>query len=152
MPLEHGTKVHFYFLLDIENLTTDETKLLNQVLYLLPYEGIGGERTTGCGLFLGFVKQAFNLQVIDNQYFVSISLVNPNHNEEFQAFKNYQIVTRGGRQIGQSGGQILKKVNMIAEGAVVAQAIRGRIVSIAPAGLKTPYLRNGIAMTLPFPK
>jgi CRISPR-associated protein Csm4 len=152
MPLQQGTKVHLYFLLDTENLTDEENKLLNQVLYLLPYEGIGGERTTGCGLFSGFVKQAFDLQVADNQHFISVSLVNPNNNAEFQAFKNYQIVTRGGRQIGKSNQQFLKKVNMIAEGAVVQQAIRGRIVSIAPAGMTTPYLRNGISMTLPFPK
>jgi CRISPR-associated protein Csm4 len=152
MPLENGSKVHFYFLLETENLTDAENKALNQVLFLLPYEGIGGERTTGCGLFLGITKRAFNLQVADNQHFVCVSLVNPNSNEEFKSFQNYQIVTRGGRQIGQSDHQFLKKVNMIAEGAVVANAIRGRIVSIAPTGMTTPYLRNGISMTLPFPK
>jgi CRISPR-associated protein Csm4 len=152
MPLEHGTKVHLYFLLDTQDLSASESLTLDKILHLLPYEGIGGERTTGCGLFTGLEKQDFNLQVLKNQHFVSVSLTNPNSDAEFKTFQNYQIVTRGGRQIGKSDHQFLKKVNMIAEGAVVQHAIRGRIVSIAPTGMTTPYLRNGISMTLPFPK
>lgn len=150
MPLNENVKVHYYFLLETQDLVDSETNLLNQILDILPYEGIGGERTTGCGLFESVVYEDFDLKVPNANRFVTISLTNPQSDAEFKAFENYQIVTRGGRQLGQSNQQFLKKVNMIAEGALVNQAVQGRLVSIAPKTIQQPYFRNGICMTLPF--
>jgi len=152
VEFEKKNRVHFYFLLEKNDLTDQETQQLNTIINFLPFEGIGGERSTGCGLFDGFSEENFEIKINETLKFISVSLINPNSELEFKSFENYLIKIRGGRRIGDSEGKFLKKVNMISEGAVINSKVRGRIVSISPQSINQPYLRNGICLALPYPK
>jgi CRISPR-associated protein Csm4 len=152
------TGIHFYFLIDgWEKLTETDKSIMDIILKMLPSEGIGGERTTGCGIFKGMAQKDFNLATNTPKQFVTLSLTNPNTKEEFALFNQYDIIKRGGRRLGvadeNSVARYLKRINMITEGSVVAKAIRGRIQDISPEELTTDdktYLRNGIGFSLPY--
>lgn len=141
------TQIHFYFLVERSSeLTAEETQKINVLFNMLPHVGIGGERTTGCGLFEDVEERSFILNT-DINCQVTVSLTNPKDLTEFKTFTQYQIVQRGGRQTGADG--TLKKVLMITEGSVAKSPVNGRIVDIALL-TKNPYLRNGIGFTLPY--
>jgi CRISPR-associated protein Csm4 len=146
--------IHFYFLLDgFEKLNDTEKSIITILLKMLPSEGIGGERTTGCGIFKGMTQKEFNVSNNAANQFVTLSLTNPSSKEEFATFLQYDIIKRGGRRLGvaidSEKGSFLKRINMITEGSVVSKQIRGRIQDISPEEDKS-YLRNGIGFALPY--
>lgn len=137
--------IHLYFLLQ-ENLEENDKKWINTLLELLPYEGIGGDRTAGSGIFEGKEERVF---CIENQTgkAISLSLSIPENDDEFKAYENYELLTRGGRQTHDDG--VLKRVRMISEGAVLTDAmVNGTIVDISNDNSKAKYLRNGKCLTL----
>lgn len=155
--------IHFYFLL---RHTDDKayTKL-QTVLQVIADEGIGGERSVGCGQLEGVkfvppekLKDINRLAQMDSEYQVSLSLINPGP-EEFSKLKAYKLMTRGGRRIPfpMSSNETeynkkskLKRVRMISEGALIVGAVKGRVVDITPEdNNRQPYKRNGLAFTLP---
>jgi CRISPR-associated protein Csm4 len=144
--------VHFYCLMEgWEKLSDANKSIMDIILKMLPSEGIGGERTIGCGIFSGLEKKDFTLTSSSNS-FITVSLTNPNDKKEFAAFQHYDIIRRGGRRLGVADDKtprLLKRLNMITEGSVVNSRINGCIQDISPESDAT-YLRSGICFSLPY--
>jgi len=141
-----NSSVHFYFLLE-EELNEEDKKKLLTILNLLPIEGIGGERSSGCGKFENIeFRDDFPTDFVGNRR-CSVSLSIPQDISEFKQFQYYNLVTRGGRNIGFNN-QYLKKVKMILEGAVIESNAQGSVVDISPQSQKD-YLRYGRTFSLP---
>lgn len=114
-----GIEIGWYFLMDVrEELPEKYDALLNQAIFLMSIEGIGGERSTGCG----WIKEVRRNMPVDDfdksDCGVSIALYNPNpmSNAEMP-FEMYNLITRGGRATLHNG--VLPRVKCLAEGAVV---------------------------------
>ncbi len=154
---------HFYFLLRQSN---DEAYAkLKTVLEVIADDGIGGERSVGCGQLDGIefippekLKDINRIAQTDSEYRVSLSLINPKP-EEFTQLKVYKLVTRGGRRIPfpKSSNEAeynrkskLKRVRMIGEGALIQGNVGGQVVDITPEGNhQNPFKRSGLAFSLP---
>lgn len=144
--LSSEIKNHFYFLLDSKNLSEDDEKLLWTCLHLLAEEGIGGERSTGCGHFVGVEYKDFeNINFDTAHKYCSLSLTIPKDETELQNFEFYQVFTRGGRRTEK--GQ-LKRIKTIAEGAIQKNELVGNIVDISPENSDKVFLRNGMNFSL----
>lgn len=140
-----GIETGYYFYLN-ESLPADEKQKLNTVLNLLADEGLGGDRSSGCGQFRKVRLQTCeSVSEKSSGYYLSVSLSNPAENER-DAFEYYQLIIRGGRETNGYGR--LKLVNMIAEGAIVSRPVSGRIVDISPNG-NGDYLRYGKTFLIP---
>jgi CRISPR-associated protein Csm4 len=154
-------QVHFYFLLKEE-----PSNVLKTVLNLLPHEGIGGQRSTGCGRVLSVtITETELFKSLNGDSFLSLSKVIPT-NEEVSLLGNntfYQTTMRGGRILkrnkiindkGEKETKIdrLKQVRMISEGAVFENSIVGSVPDLRPDGNQDPYLRYGKAFLIQIPK
>jgi CRISPR-associated protein Csm4 len=148
--LEHyvakGLSVHSYCLIQ-----SDDEALLNRthaLLGILADEGIGGERTVGCGALLGAdPMQDFSL--LDGQSSSACalgSLCLPADQPELDAFTHYKVITRGGRKTADHGA--LKRIKMLAEGAVMRQPVNGDARILLPHTDRN-YWRIGTALCLP---
>lgn len=149
-PILPDCSTHFYFLLDCNAtfLQTSTHALLKNVLDLLPDTGLGGDRSTGCGLLeaISFDESfALNLQA---KMLASLSLINPNGTEEAQKLYRYRTQLRGGRRTA-TDRYPLQFVRMVSEGALLAGKIEGRIPDVSPPNSTLPYLRNGKAFLVP---
>ncbi len=137
----------YYFYLEDETVPNGEKNKLNTVVNLIADEGLGGDRSSGCGLFKKIrVSNADWLMQDTSKYYLSISLSNPAP-DELEAFEYYKLTTRGGRMTDDHKTR-LKLVNMIAEGAVLNRRVTGRIVDISPDG-NSNYLRYGQTFLFP---
>ncbi len=144
-PENSDFEAGYYFYLN-EDLPPDEKEKLKTVLNLLPDEGLGGDRSSGCGLFEKIRFHNHKSFVDDPTWpYLSASIANPAENEN-DAFEFYQITTRGGRRTTNNGR--LKFVNMISDGAIVTYPVTGRIVDISPND-NGSYLRYGKIFLIP---
>lgn len=156
-------KSHFYFL--VRHTDDKAYAKLKTVLQVIGDEGIGGERSVGCGQLEGVefilpekLKDINRIAQTNAEYQVSLSLINPT-TEEFSRLKAYKLVTRGGRRIPfpKSSNEAeynrkskLKRVRMIGEGALIAGIVRGQVVDVSPEdNIQQPFKRSGLAFTLP---
>lgn len=155
--------VCFYFLLRHSN--EEAYQQLKTVMQVMADEGIGGERSVGCGRLEGIefippekLKDINRIAQTDSEYRVSLSLINPKP-EEFAQLKAYKLLTRGGRRIPfpKSSNEAeynqkskLKRVRMIGEGALIQGNVGGQVVDITPEGNhQNPFKRSGLAFSLP---
>lgn len=136
-----GLLVHYYFLLD-HQLEGQDAALLDAALNLMADEGIGGERLVGCGQLEEVQLRPFSLP-LQSDFHCTVSLTNPAP-EDLPALRFYNVATRSGRRTAKDGK--LKRVKMVAEGALVKGPVKGRAVQVHGNGL---YLRYGKAFTLP---
>ncbi|WP_010416775.1 type III-A CRISPR-associated RAMP protein Csm4 [Anaerophaga thermohalophila] len=136
----------YYFYLD-EHLPTENQEKFLTVLNLLADEGLGGDRSTGCGQFKEVRLTKASIPRGPSENYLSLSLTNPS-TEERDAFAFYRIVTRGGRRV--NGNKQLKLVNMIGEGSIVTRPVSGRIVDISPDN-DGSYRRYGRTLLYPLP-
>ena len=149
-----GLSAHYYFLLKHE-LDSQYAQRLELVLDLLPQNGIGGERTSGCGVFDGLCIEDFQIKVTvpSTQFYCNVSPIAPSSKEELDRISYYSTFIRGGRRTGGDNDEDsfkLKQIRMIKEGALVngAETI-GQCVSIKPDSLEDEYLRYGKGFLLP---
>jgi len=142
-----NAKVHFYFLLESDN---DEARNRAHILsQIMADEGIGGERSTGCGKLEGCDEpKTINLtpSKIDLGRYGSTSLLSPASDDELQACLAYKVETRAGRRTAEHG--YLKRLKMIEEGALLSQIIKGKTHDVSANGDER-YLRFGSALCLP---
>jgi CRISPR-associated protein Csm4 len=137
----------YYFYLEDETVPNSEKNKLNTVVHLIADEGLGGDRSSGCGLLKKIrVSNAERIMQNNSKFYLSISLSNPAP-DELEAFEYYKLTTRGGRMTNDHKTR-LKLVNMIAEGAIVNRHVTGRIVDISLDG-NSRYLRNGRTFLFP---
>lgn len=139
---------HFYFLMEVANTewkNSEAYKMIQTAIELLPHQGIGGERSTGCGLMEKVEIVPFSPPSIQKDKYCSVSLVWPKNETELGCIERYQVQTRGGRWLGPS--RQLKLVRMINEGAYCTQNIDGGIAHIGYDD-PTHYWRYGKAFCL----
>lgn len=144
----HGYfQTHFYFLLrhNPDVIDSADYRRLTQLIGLLAHEGLGGERSTGCGAFRQVRTAPFPIRASGPDEAL-LSLYYPFDRAELAQCLYYRTVIRGGRRI--TGGS-LDRVKMIEEGAILSQPVRGKIVELQPAGADHPHWRSGIAFSLP---
>lgn len=159
-------KTHFYFLLN-HQLKGEALQRLKACIRMLADEGIGGERSTGCGAFRSVSFQELNrlpftsaeadpsslmeASTDGKKFYCALSLISPASATEAQAIKQYQLVLRGGGALGKVGNQELhrRQVRMVAAGALLSKPIDGSIVDVSPRSDQS-ILRNGRAFLMPF--
>lgn len=155
--------IHFYFLMENEGLTDLQLKRLKACIYLLEDEGIGGERSVGCGRIEGVefrdweaVKIAeppkgSDEKVIPFNARCTLSLTIPKNNTDFKKYDFYKLLKRGGSAIGvgTDNRYARKQVRMVKEGAIVSAEVEGSIADISPdKAAKDSILRYGKALTI----
>lgn len=142
-------KVHFYFLYQLSSQIEDKmVKAFQLAVEMIKYNGLGGERSSGCG-FIDEIdwNQKWMMESNDYTVYMNLSLWIPTNQEEFRYAQYYNYLTRGGRK---TKDEILKRVRMIEEGAIIhqEQEIKGQIVNLS--GSKK-YLRYGKTISIPIP-
>lgn len=150
-----GLEVHYYFLLNqLPQANNTVVERFYQVINMIPYYGIGAERST-----IGHIE---GIETIENwqlrpsephdTYAVTASLYSPNE-LEMDGMLYYRTLLRGGRRLGTNTGRAsyLKTVRMIGDGAIIQKESAGCLADVSTAGDKT-YLRHGRAFCLPLPK
>ena len=149
--LFENLQVHFYFLLKKE-----PSDVLQTVLNLLPHEGIGGQRSTGCGQVLsaiGTETERFNS--IKGDSFLTLSKIIPSNEEVSLLGKStyYQTSVRGGRisktyEVKNDKGENETKIDRLKQ----VRMINGTIADLSPNAENTPFLRYGKAFLIQIPK
>ncbi|SFP83150.1 type III-A CRISPR-associated RAMP protein Csm4 [Parafilimonas terrae] len=141
--------VHYYFLLDCneDNALYQNLKL---VLDMLPYTGIGAERST-IGKIEKVEVNEWNIYMNDADQHMNctVSLFSPMHSD-LNKLVYFKSIMRGGRRLGKNEGQgqYLKTVRMISEGAIIQKSAEGQLADVSPGADKS-YLRLGKAICLP---
>jgi len=143
---------HFYFLMQ-ENLSNSEYKKFITCLRILADEGIGGDRGSGRGFIDEVIIKEFDTSIFSgNNLYMSLSLVNPCSQEEFNEVVYYDLMKRGGGSLGLEGKEEnhKKQVKMVTEGSIIKKRIKGRIVDISPMVnfYKHRIYRNGKAFLI----
>lgn len=144
---------HFYFFLE-HSLSKDEMKKFISCLRILADEGIGGDRSAGKGNFESVVIEELAAQFsTNNKLFLNLAVFNPKDQIEFENCIRYDIVKRGGGDLGSDGieDNHRKQVRMIVEGSVIKDKVEGRILDISPYVnfYKHKIYRNGKAFLIP---
>lgn len=125
------TAIHFYFCYDMKD---DKQKAnFELAVNLLPCNGIGGERSSGCGkieavqhLSEAKIPAIFN-QTDTQQVKMTLSKVIPASEKELQNFSAFSHTIRGGRK-GENGH--LQHLRMINEGALFQNQVIGKNATI----------------------
>lgn len=120
--------VHWYFLAET-NLKDEDEKLFYRIIGLLAANGIGGERSTGCGNIESVEYQDFEFQInhpSDDQ--VALSLVFPKE-EGMNVCKYYQTKFRGGMCLGPE--KRLPVATALLEGAVMSEKVKPDVLDFS---------------------
>ena len=150
--LKIGLTVHLYFLINDDNLPKEIIGKFFSVIDMLPYTGIGAERST-----IGKIEGVevindwkIELDNADTELMSAISLFSPVQND-LTKMKYYKTIIRGGRRLGRKDddkNRYLKSVRMISEGAILHKDCEGSLADVSPDADKA-YLRNGKPLGLP---
>jgi CRISPR type III-A-associated RAMP protein Csm4 len=142
-------RIYWYFLVDMQELSESEQKEVKKLIEIMAIQGIGGERSTGCGQIESVeYDDRFALPIFpDSHQYVSLSLSIPTVEEQNELLA-YQIIQRGGMYYGSEKKQI-KIVNMLTEGAVLSNTILGRIADLSDENKK--HWRGGTSFCVPIP-
>lgn len=142
------SSTHFYFLLETNKgfEQTADFQKIQTAINMLPMQGVGGERTAGCGQLQGIETHNFELLPEQGNGYCSLSLVAPAEGE-LGKFDRYQVLTRGGRDIG-GGNPRIGFVRMLAEGAFSKSKPSGDIPTLGIAD-GIPYRRYGKPFWMP---
>jgi CRISPR type III-A-associated RAMP protein Csm4 len=151
-------KVHFWLAYELGNIEAIYAKRFKQLLQMLPHTGIGGQRSTGSGFFdtVEFLKLNYSVPQNTNA-FLSLSVLKPKNEDEFEKLMYFDVSLRGGRIIKQYTPNVesepkaikLKRTRVINEGAVCKEEINGNIVDIAPKSEERKFLRYGKSIFIP---
>ena len=153
---------HFYFMYELSCSEEQEKEFLT-CLRILADEGIGDERSSGKGLFEEIIETEIDLNFENSSAKrILVSMCNPQTQQEFDSFEYYDILIRGGGSVSfdtlddkeenkpEYSDYRKKQVRMIAEGAIVNDKIKGRLVEVSPdKGAEHKYFRNGKSFTIP---
>ncbi|MDR1898217.1 MAG: hypothetical protein LBR10_15680, partial [Prevotellaceae bacterium] len=134
--------VNWYFLTE-NNLSDNLQNDFKDAMRTLVCLGIGGERTSGCGSLTEYASTDFALRIETGNFRSSLSLIAPNEKEVTEK-SLYQIIKRGGRFLEK--GRCLPMIQMLLEGAVFDNRIKGSIVTLNE---NPPILRFGLNLSIP---
>jgi CRISPR type III-A-associated RAMP protein Csm4 len=151
--LEFGPNAGWWGLMEVAD---DWEARVKSALRLLADSGFGGERSHGWGRaaepeFSDGAK-VFPGEGHPGAWWM-LSLYSPHADDAVDWSRgDYASVTRGGWTDSPSGSARKKHVRMIEEGSVLmAPALRGRAVDVAPEGFAHPTWRAGFALAVPVP-
>ncbi|MCR4428828.1 MAG: type III-A CRISPR-associated RAMP protein Csm4 [Caldiserica bacterium] len=142
-----------FFLIDLREPDFQE-KVLG-VLRFVGDEGIGGDRSSGCGGFKAEFIADFSLNLPQNPDAVCLlSLCFPGENDQQVLWNGYyDLIERKGYVFSPFQRTLRKRsVRMVLEGSVFkGNALRGTFLEVTPRGVKAshPVFRNGLAFTVP---
>ena len=147
-----GIGVHFYFLLESADGALREH--IHTLAQILADEGIGGERSTGCGKLESCdPPRAFGVQTASHLRgrYASTSLSSPFDQTELDNCLAYRVETRAGRRTVQKNEEIpfLKRLKMLSEGTVSNTALQGKHHDITPENGPDAFFRFGAPVCLP---
>lgn len=136
----HG--IGFYFLLE-SNIPNEDEELMQKVWQLVAINGIGGERSTGCGVVMSMEQENFHINVDkESENKVLLGLAFP---KTLENYLYYQTKMRGGMNYG--AGKRLKVLTAIQEGAIINGEIKPRIVDMGEK--EKPYWKYSSNLQLP---
>ncbi len=140
--------VHWYFLYE-ESLPEKDKAIFKKTIELMNYNGIGGERSTGCGALHGIqFIETFEINV-ENKAVEIVSLaLNFPREEDSSYLQYYQTKLRGGMRYGKD--KRLQVITALLEGAVINHRLAPRIIDISEEG-KTYWKYSG-SLALPLPQ
>lgn len=162
--LFHAETVSFrngglYFIIDLKDTSLLPT--IRLCLNLLGEAGLGGERSTGCGIFewselpIGNDPQwepLWELEEESNKKFCLISLCFP-QKEEVKSLIGYDLVLRKGWTYSACTSLQLKRktCQMLGEGSIFLEEPKGDMADVTPKGFEKihPVYRYGKAFALP---
>jgi CRISPR type III-A-associated RAMP protein Csm4 len=131
------------------------TERVKSALRLAADSGFGGKRSLGWGRTSEpqFSDASELFAAGEASRWWLLSLYSPDASDAVDwAAGDYVTTTRGGWTAGAGGAEPKKQVRMVAEGSVlVAPALRGRSVNVAPEGYPHPVYRSGFALAVPVP-
>ena len=140
----------------VELIDEPYEKHLNRAIEFLSDEGIGGERSIGCGRFSYSKPESISLPIADNpNRYMTLSLYHPTCHEVKAGVLDgsaYELVNRRGWLRSPDGGaQRRKSVKMLSEGSVFSQSFfDGDILNVKPDGWEShPIYDYGLAFKLP---
>ncbi len=123
--------VHWYFLLDTQ-LPEDEKTELKNLIEWMASNGLGGERSTGCGKIDNVEFYKFELNpTISSSEKATLSMLIPKE-EDIPKLKQYQIKKRGGRFL--SSEHRLQLITAVLEGAIVSDTVQPQVINLAQSG------------------
>lgn len=123
--------VNWYFLLDLnDQLSKDDANIFYQTLDLMISNGIGGDRSSGCGKIEGMEIEDFNINVTNpsNQQLL-LSLVFPKEAEK-DKYLYYKTKIRGGMWYGSGENERFKKIMALEEGSILEGNISPQIIDL----------------------
>lgn len=141
-----------WFYLEILNSALENE--IKAAIRLLGDEGLGGDRTSGLGLFEPEFIEMSSKNLKDNGYYMTLSLTSPKDNDEIEKFTFYEITTRAGYIYSKGDfGTKKKAVRMFSEGSIVKGKVFGRVVDVTPNGFSAHSIfRYGLAFLIPLPE
>jgi CRISPR type III-A-associated RAMP protein Csm4 len=152
--LEFAPNAGWWGLIEISN--ADWEARVKSALRLLADSGFGGERSRGWGR-AGEPEFSDGSSLFGEGHagaWWMLSLYSPHADDAVDWSRgDYATVTRAGWTDSAAGASAKKKhVRMIEEGSVLmAPALRGRAVDVAPEGFPHPAWRAGFALAVPVP-
>ena len=164
-------KPHFYFLVELgTDLSEGLRAKVMAAIRLLPDTGLGGERSTGLGLFEGVVESTWEnfaedaLNVVNaesdgsamepvDQVRMTLSAVSLRDQAEYNALLAYDSLVRGGGAIRRSEdpGWHRRRIRMVSEGSLFLGELKGCVKDISPDKRPVPFpiYRYGGCLSLP---
>lgn len=150
--IKPSENMYFYFLIDGDGF---DNKLIASIK-LIQDEGLGGERTTGAGLFENIeicgccsFENYIKLNS-DKKYFMSLSLTLPKNNDEFKKCEAYQLIERRGYiYCATQTTKRKKSIMMLSEGSIFSDKVEGKIVNVAPKNSKHEVIKFGKFFGIP---
>lgn len=147
-----------YFLAEVPSELHDA---FTRTLELLGESGLGGDRSTGFGVFSVEAVEPFTLPTFSGtaNAFLALGLYLPTREEVAGGVLGngaaYDCVVRGGWTHGPGGANGMKRrVRMCLEGSVLAAPggamPKGEVRDVRPAGFPHPVWRSGLAIGFPF--
>lgn len=139
-----------FFLADFKG--NNLIKKFKATINLLSQEGIGGERTSGKGIFKKPVFQEFSLKTNPSDSHITLSLCFPSKEESKRLVEgHYELVKRRGWVYSlDSKNRRTKGIRMIKEGSVYRGKIEGMLKDVTPDGFTSHHVyKYGYAFNVP---
>ena len=131
----------FYFIIECENSIDKE---LNAAITLIEDEGIGGDRSSGCGFFekieINLINNEFkDLFTKGTNFCMNMSLMFP-RKEDFKNIKRFNLIDRTSFITSSKNKSfITRKIRLIEEGSIFREKLKGDLVQVAPEEFKSKY-------------
>jgi len=147
-------KCGLYFLIDFKCNEELKSKIKASIR-LLGDEGVGGDRTSGKGLFKPIFENNLKLETTNTNTFLTLSLTYP-LNSELKPIKEgfYELIMRRGWIYSLNQTNLRKKtIMMLTEGSVFRGTVVGKIVDVTPDIMRNreshPVYRYGYSFLVP---